>query len=258
MTTISLDPNASTNAHAMPSQARAARLAGYGILLAAVLAILANVSAVDLMVVPGDGAATVENVASNATLFRIGLVGFGLLVLLDVVLSGALYVFFRRVSQPLAALAAAARLAYAAIGAVAGAHLAVALRLVTAPEAFGLAQGAVESQTMLSLAAFESTLHLGFLFYALHLLVIGYLALRSGFMPRLLGHLLVGASLGHAIDGFARLTLPADVYGDANSIAVLLTAVVAQLWFAFWLIRKAPRVAGQPPKRADGAEPNAS
>lgn len=257
MTTISLEPNPSTNTHTTPPHARAARLAGYGILLAALLATLANVSAIDLMVVPGDGAATVENVASNATLFRIGLVGFGLLVLLDVVLSSALYVFFRGVSRPLATLAAAARLAYAAIGAVAVAHLAGALRLVTTPEAFGLTQDAVESQTMLSLAAFEATVHLGFLFYALHLFVIGYLALRSGFMPRLLSHLLIGASLGHAIDVFARLALPADAYGDANSIAVLLSSVVAQLWFAFWLIRKAPRVAGRPPMGAGGAEANA-
>jgi hypothetical protein len=42
----------------------------------------------------------------------------------------------------------------------------------------------------------------GLILFGVHLLLIGHLAHRSGFMPKIFGVLLVIAGLGYLVDGF--------------------------------------------------------
>ncbi len=90
-----------------------ARIAGVLYLVITVAAIFAHFVIPEQFIVPGDAAATAANITSSETLFRIGLIGSELVVLLsEVVLSVVLYYLLKPVSKPLSLLAAVSRLSY--------------------------------------------------------------------------------------------------------------------------------------------------
>ncbi|MCU1518258.1 MAG: hypothetical protein JWQ75_2979, partial [Pseudarthrobacter sp.] len=65
---------------------------------------------------------------------------------------------------------------------------------------------------------------------ALHLLLIGYLAYRSGFMARIFGVLLIIAGLGYLADGFLTVLAPDFTFSFA------LYVFVGEVALIFWLL----------------------
>jgi hypothetical protein len=63
------------------------------------------------LIVPGDAAATVDNVIASESTFRIGVAAQGVLILLEIALPIVLYVLLRPVNKTLSMIAALARLA---------------------------------------------------------------------------------------------------------------------------------------------------
>jgi hypothetical protein len=85
---------------------QAAVIAGFGYLAIFVLAIFANFFVLECLVEQDDAAATANNIAGSETLFRFALVAFLVVFLLDILISWALYVFFRATSTEVSLLAA--------------------------------------------------------------------------------------------------------------------------------------------------------
>ena len=113
---------------------RAALIAGSALLGVTVLAAYAYVAVIGGLVVDGDAARTASNIAEAEGRFRIGVACFALVAVLDVVIAWALRVLFAPVSDTVASLAAALRVAYAAGLLVATGHLVIASQLLTGPE----------------------------------------------------------------------------------------------------------------------------
>ena len=74
------------------------------------------------------------------------------------------------------------------------------------------------------------------LFFALHLLLLGYLVFQSGFIPRVLGILLVLASVAYFAESYGTLLSPDS--SDVLEIVVVALAVPGELAFALWLVIK--------------------
>jgi hypothetical protein len=74
------------------------------------------------------------------------------------------------------------------------------------------------------------------MFFGLHLMLLGYLVYRSGFWPRVLGILLLLASLGYLVQSYGHILAPR--YDGTLSAAVVLLAVPGELAFAIWLLWK--------------------
>ncbi|MFC7447707.1 DUF4386 domain-containing protein [Rhodococcus daqingensis] len=182
---------------------RACLVAGVGLLLMAALAAFAIPVAVDGPVTPGDATQTARNLADSKGVFRLGIVSLILVAALDVVVAWALYTALRPVSTALSMLAALFRLAYAGVFLVAVAQLAGVLRLLDdgAPAAFGADQR--DAQVLLEVGAFHDIWDIGLFLFGLHLLVVGVLAFRSGFVPRFLAVLVAVAGFGYAFDSLA-------------------------------------------------------
>ena len=124
-----------------------------------------------------------------------------MVIALDVVIAWALYRVFRPVNNGLSILAAALRLVYSGVFMVAIAQLLGVVQLLGdegARAAFSAEQ--VNAQAMLGIAAFTNIWYVSQFLFGLHLLLLGYLAYRSGYVPRVLGVLLVIAGLGYAAD----------------------------------------------------------
>jgi len=81
------------------------------------------------------------------------------------------------------------------------------------------------------------------MFFGLWLLPLGYLVVRSGYFPRVLGVLLALGGVGYVVDLFARFL----ALGAAERISpfVLGPALVGEVAFVAWLLVKAVRVPDQ-------------
>ena len=78
---------------------------------------------------------------------------------------------------------------------------------------------------------------LALLFFAMSLFFLGLLVWRSGFVPKVLGALLLFAGAGYLIDGFANVLLTDyAAYADVFAMVVFLPAIVGELAFALWLL----------------------
>jgi hypothetical protein len=234
----------------MPGR-QAARIAGIAYLAIFALAIFANFFVRTGLEEPGDAAATVENIASSEGLFRAGLIAFLAVFAIDVVIAWALYIVFRPVSRDLSLLAAWFRLIYTVFLGVALVFFFRVLVLTgdaSFLSAFEPAQR--DAEVMLALEAFDATWLIGLVCFGLHLLLLGGLILRSDGVSRVLGVLLMVAGVAYIVDTTANALLPNyDDLENAFLVIVAVPSVVAELWFAIWLLRGATRSLPRPRSR---------
>lgn len=187
----------------------AALLAGVGLLIMAILSPFALLNTYRNIFVLGDTQATAENILAAGNLFNIGAFTFLLVAILDIVVAWALYILFKPVNKSLSLLAAWLRLAYAAIFALALSHLFSAAQLLSgAVYVKALGADLLHAQAQLALSAFKNSWDIGLVVFGIHLLILGYLAFKSGFIPRWLGILLVVAGVGYIVDSFGNFLLP--------------------------------------------------
>jgi hypothetical protein len=201
---------------------KAAIVAGLGLLIMAVLAPIANFGVLQKLIVPGDAEITATNIMASVGLFRIGIIFFLIVAILDVVVAGALYILLAATNKNLSALAAWLRIIYAGIFIFAISKLYVALQVLTADG----------TQAMSFLKAFQSIWDMALILFGFHLLVLGSLALKSGYIPKWLGVFLVLASVGYIVDGVGKTLSP-----DYN-LNIAQFTFVGEVLLIFWLLWK--------------------
>ena len=101
-----------TTTHALR---RASLTAGVGLALMAVLAGFAVFGAIAPQITPGDATRTAQDIAASQGVFRLGIAGLMIVVILDVIVATALYILFAAVDRMVAIMAAGFRIAYAAV-----------------------------------------------------------------------------------------------------------------------------------------------
>ena len=220
---------------------RAGVVAGVGLLVMIPLAVFADIVVVKGMITPGDGAATAAEIVAREGTFRLGVLAWLLIVVLDVVVAWALYRVFRPVSASVSMLAAVFRLVYAAVLLVAVGQLLRALDVLTAGS--GPAPGTdVGGRTMLELNAFQHIYDLGLFLFGIHLALLGYLSLRSDFIPKVIGVLLVVAGAGYAFD-----TVPAVLGLELAKVSAF--TFLGELLLALWLLVAGRRLRAVDPEQ---------
>ena len=177
-----------------------------------------GIFAVEGLVTQGEAARTVEDIAASDGLFRWGTASLYAVVVLDVVVAWALFRFFSPVSSGLAKLAAWFRLAYAGVFMLGIGQLAGIPDLVTSGEYSDvLTADQIQAQTLLKTDAFDDLWMAGLILFGIHLALVGYLAWRSGYVPKLLGVLLVITGAGYVFDSVA-LTVLASPPGSVSTV----------------------------------------
>jgi hypothetical protein len=216
---------------------RTARWAGVLYLAIFVVAPLAFVAASSTIFVADDPTTTAQNLIRNEGRFRFGMVAVSIVFLIEIVLAALLYVIFRPVSRTISLAAAFSRVAEAVVQATN--LLTSSLALLVVGGTGYLATFEREQRDALVLLALDANdfmLLVWGLFFALHLLLLGYLVYRSGFLPRILGVLLALASLGYFAESYGTILSPGA--SDALGIVVVVLAVPGELAFALWLAIK--------------------
>jgi hypothetical protein len=219
----------------MTSMKNLARTAGFLYLL------LALIGPFSLMVVPGelieegDAATTADNIMDSEGLFRAGLVGEAAIFLIEVVLVVLLYILLKPVDETLSLIAAFARLSMAIIQGI-NVLVGFAVLLVLSGEGYWAAfePDQLAAMTMLLLDLRGAGIYVWQVFFGLHLLVLGYLFARSGYVPRILGWMVVVAGVGYSIQAFGYFVAP-DAEATLEAIAIALT-VIPEVSLTCWLL----------------------
>ena len=215
-----------------------ARVAGYLILLIAVLAPFSMMYVPSALVVSGDATATANNIAASEGLFRAGIAIDAIVFMLEVVLVSVLYELFKTVNKTLSLIAAFARLAMTIVQGINLINCLFPLLLLSNSSYLAVfASDQLHALVMLFLNAHESMSLIWGLLFSLHLFVLGYLIFKSGCIPKFVGALLVLASLCYLIQGFGNILLPK--YEEIYTIIGFLSIV--ELVFPVWLVIKGVR-----------------
>jgi hypothetical protein len=194
----------------------AATTAGFGLLAMSILSALGYLVAVKGVVVAGNAPRTAGKLAGHEGLFRFGTVSLSVVAALDVVVAWAIYRVFKPVSEALSRLAAWLRVAYALVFVVAISQLIEASRF--------------PAQALRHITTFTDIWDGGLVLFGLSLLVLAYMAYRSGYVPKLLSVLLAIAGVGYIFDTAAR----ALVRGSSTDVSVITG--IGEFVFALWLV----------------------
>jgi len=202
----------------------ASLIAGLALALMAALAAFGNFVAIQPLVTPGDAARTAIDISQSEALFRWGIASLILVAVLDIIVAAALLRLFEPVNRSVSIAAAWFRVAYAAVYLVAIIQLVVALGLLGEPE-----------QALRAIDAYGTIWLVGLILFGVHLLLIGYLAYRSGFMAKIFGILLAVAGLGYLDDGFVLVLVPSP------AVSIAQFTFVGEVALIFWLLIKGSR-----------------
>ena len=83
--------------------------------------------------------------------------------------------------------------------------------------------------------AFDHTWHAALLLFGIHLLLLGFLTYRSGYVPRVVGALVAVAGVGYFLDSTASM-LTGDVW-NVSGVTFIGEAVLA-----VWLVARGSRI----------------
>ena len=186
-------------------------------------------------VVPGDAAATAASILAHETLFRLGVAANLIAGACYVAATLLVYELLKPVNKSLSLLAAFFSLLGCAIGAVSDLfHLAPLVVLGGARYLSVFTVQQLQALALLFLRLQAQAYNVSFVFFGLHCLLIGYLILRSTFLPRIVGALMVCAGLGWLTFSFASLLSPPL----ARSLYpyIILPGAVGELSLTLWLL----------------------
>jgi hypothetical protein len=190
-----------------------ARIAGFFWLLTIILGMAAFLIG-GRLIVPGDAAATAANITANATLYRFSFVANLVATVCYLTVTVYIYFLFRPVNRSIALLGAFVSLTGCAIGGITGLLYLAPATILEGTKYLGV----FSSDQLQGLAFAFATLSLqgndiGLVFFACHVLSIGYLIRHSTFLPRFLGTLLVITGVCYLANSFANFfSLPFKGY----------------------------------------------
>jgi hypothetical protein len=226
------------------SQRKVAQVAGFGYLIIFITGIFSNFFVLENLIVPENAATTAANILANDWLFRIGILSFIIMVVFDVLLAWALYVLLKPVNPNLSLLSGWLRLVNSVIFGIALYNLLSVLQILGDAQYLQVfIEEQLNAQLMLSLSTFNNIWLIGLVFFGLHLFLLGYLIFKSGYVPKILGVLLIIAGTGYLIDSFANFLLANySEYKDIFLILVVVPGVIGELSFTFWLLLRGGKI----------------
>lgn len=225
---------------------RTARTAGLLYLIVVVAGIFSLAYVPSQIIVRDDAAVTASNITAFESLFRLGIVAGLICYTAFLLLPLILYRLLSSVDKGVAALMVAVAVASVPIAFVNELNKFDILSLMNSSDyaqAFTAEQ--LHAEVMLLLAAHSKGLLVLKIFWGLWLLPFGYLVFKSGFLPRILGLLLMLGCCGYLIDFCGSALFP----GYSETIIPSLIrkpAALGEIGTCLWLLIVGVRTSKHP------------
>jgi hypothetical protein len=212
----------------MSSINKTARIAGFLYLLLLPLGIFGLLIPTTL-IVPGDAATTANNLMASEALFRLSIVSALLTQVVNIFVVMALYRLLKPVDKNHAAFMVVFSLLGVPIAMLSELNKFAALLLSSGADyltAFTADQ--VQALVPFFLDLHEHGISIAGIFWGLWLFPMGYLVFKSGFLPRILGILLMIGCFGYLIDSFTFFLLPN--FGVTIAQFTFIGEILLPLW----------------------------
>jgi hypothetical protein len=217
----------------MNSIKKTARIAGFLYLLYIVTSVIANLFGRFVNV---EAPVTVNNILIHESQFRVGFVISLFSVVFLLLAAWALYVLLKPVNENVALLFLVLNLAGFAIWCFGLLNLSGSLLLVSGADYLKVFQpDQLQAQAMFFINLYKNGSIIAQVPYGIWLLPLGYLVIKSRFLPKILGILLVADCFGLLAYVFQRFLLPD--YG-VLSYPCLAISFIAEVSLALWLLIK--------------------
>jgi hypothetical protein len=221
----------------MNSAKKTARAAGLLYLLVAITGFFSTMYVPSACIVPGDPAATANKIRISESLFRIGIVSELISASSFIFLAMALYDLLKGVNKRHAALMVILAVVSVPIAFLNELNPSAALVLLSGSDFLSVFDPRqLDALVMVFLRLHSYGFFVGMIFWGLWLFPFGVLVYRSGFLPRILGILLVVACFAYLTGSLTALLLPN--YGDAVNRFALIPEGVGELSIMAWLLIK--------------------
>jgi hypothetical protein len=208
-----------------------ARIAGVFYLLTILTRMFVEIFVRNRLVVPDDAAATATNILVHEPLWRWGFAADIIAFASYIALTALLYELFKPVNRSLSLVAAFISLVACVVQAISSLfHLAPLVLLRGAPYLSVFTVEQLQALALVFLRLRATAYHnIGLVFFGLYLLLAGILILRSTFLPRILGVLMVLAGLSYVLFLSPPLARSLQPY-------ILVFPGVGQIALTLWLL----------------------
>lgn len=225
-------------------QRKVALTAGTSLIIMALAAFFSYGFVHGSLVVQGDAGATFNNITSSKMLFKAEIFGWIIILICDIVVAWAFYIFLEPINKSLSLLGAWLRLTYTAILGIAIMNLIFVLLLSKGTDYLSLFKiDQLQALTMLFFEAFESIWSIGLIIFGGHLLIVGYVAFKSDSIPKVISILLLLASIGYMAIHLCKTFLPEyDGVISILNIVFMVPMIAGELGFGIWLLLRGGNV----------------
>jgi len=226
----------------MNSMKKDARIAGALYLLMGLPAVFSLQYIPGKLMVAGNPGATAANILASETLFRWGMIGEIANAIGFVFVVLALYRLLKGVDKTQASLMVTLFAISVPISLLNVLNEVAALMLVRGTDFLALIDKPQrDALALLLLRLHGQGVNLAAIFWGLWLFPFGFLVIKSGFIPRILGVLLIINGFAYPVVTFASLVTPAYLH-LANQVAII--PELGELWIMLWLLIKGVRPQG--------------
>jgi hypothetical protein len=216
---------------------QAALIAGFAYLLNPVA--YAQYSLFPRLVIEGNIEQTAQNIMAHGGVFVSVILCYLINFIGDLVTAWALYLLLAPVNRGFSLLTAIFRLMYTAVGLSAVMNLVNVYRLLHTPSYLTLfGANPLRAQVKFLLDSFGWDWSMSLVIFGIHLILLGVLIFRSGYIPRFIGVLLVIDGLGWMIDPLRPYLFPNATLGW------IFITFFGELVFMLWLLIRGWKIKG--------------
>ena len=216
---------------------KTARIAGFLYMLLIPLGVFGMLYVPATLFVAGDVAATANNIMANETLYRLSIMSALLTQVVQIFVVLYLYRVLKPAGKNLATLMVIFILVAVPIAMLNELNqFAVLILLNGADQLTAFTADQINSLVGLFLELRHAGIFIAQIFWGLWLFPMGYLIFKSGFLPKIIGILLIVACFGYLIDSFLFFFMPN--FGITFSEFTFL----GELLITFWLLIKGVNV----------------
>ena len=220
---------------------KTARVAGVLYLVMGVPAVFSLQYVPRTLIVSGNATATANNIRASEMLFRLGIVSELISVLAFILVVRALYRLLSGVDKTQASLMVSLVLVSVPISFLNVVNEIGALTILGGADFLSVFdKRQLEALAMLFLRLHSQGLFVAQIFWGLWLFPFGVLVIRSGFLPRILGVLLIAACFGYLASSLTDLLLPS--YLNVVTRFTVILAAAGEGSMVLWLLIRGAKV----------------
>ena len=208
----------------------AAIVSGVALLVMVGTALFSEMYAYPKLIFPGDLNKTIYSLSNQKWLFVACIFGYLITFILDIVVAWGLYILLKPVHAELSLLASWFRIIYSIIAFIAVLNLVGVYRMLHYSFIFDVAKESFNFQVTQYLNGFKFEWYFAIFFFSLHLILLGILIIKSSYIPKILGILLIITGLGYSLT-----TLKPFLFPNTNIDFASFT-FYGELVFMIWLL----------------------